>query len=208
MNHRWIIAAAAALCLSVPRPTPSCAGQTPTNATAVVIKESTATAPPAPAPAPREPTTVTSERLQVDYANNLGTFQGNVLVVDSRMMLRADKMVVFFGGGVATNATSGSIQKIIAEGGVVITTPDKRKATGENAVYTAEDGKTVLTGNPQVENGQGTVTGKKITFWQNDQRMDVESDTHLVIFPDAHPEANKKPASATESKPGPGQEAK
>lgn len=144
-----------------------------------------------PAATTREPTEVTSERLQVDYANNTGTFEGNVLVVDPKITVRADKMVVFFGTG--TNQTR-SLQRIVAEGAVIIT-QDDRKSSSDHAVYTADDGKVVLTGNPQVQTPDGTVTGKRITFWRGLQKMDVEAGTRLVIWPE---EKNKEPAEPLE----------
>ena len=141
-----------------------------------------------------EPTIVTSERLQADYLHNVGTFEGNVLAVDSRMTVRADKMTVFFGGtNVVTSAgtnTTRSVQKIIAEGGVVITTPDNKKSNSDHAEYTAADGKVVLTGNPHAESSEGVVTGQRITFWRDSQKMDVEAGpaqtnrTRLIIYPE------------------------
>lgn len=153
----------------------------------------------ADAPAAPEPTIVTSERLQVDYLHNMGTFEGNVLVVDPRITVRADKMVVFFGAAhkesvtnrtatteapaVSTNLTAQSLQKIEAHGGVVITQADK-KAESEHAVYTAADGRVVLTGNPRLDGPDGMVSGEKITFWRDDKRVDIESGTRLILFPE------------------------
>ncbi len=141
-----------------------------------------------------EPTIVTSEHLQADYLHNVGTFEGNVLAVDPRMTVRADKMTVFFGGtnivtSTGTNTTR-SIQKIFAEGAVVINTPDNKTAHGDQAEYTADEGKVVLTGKPRVETPDGIVTGQKITFWRGSQKMDVVaggSDTNrtrLLIYPE------------------------
>jgi len=136
--------------------------------------------------ATNEPTVVTSDRLQVDYAHNVGTFEGNVLAVDPRITVRADKVIAFFGGG--TNKTR-QVERLLAQGGVVIT-QENRKATGEQAEYIAAEGKVILTGNPQVQLPQGTVTGVKITFRHGDEKMDVESDTtntnrtRLTIFPE------------------------
>jgi len=155
----------------------------------------------APTPAPltlatptNEPTIVTSEHLQADYLHNVGTFEGNVLAVDPRMTVRADKMTVFFGGtnvvsSAGTNMTR-TVQKIIADGAVVITTPDNKKSNSEHAVYTAEDGKVVLTGNPRVESPDGVVTGQKISFWRGSEKMDVVAGptetnrTRLIIYPE------------------------
>jgi lipopolysaccharide transport protein LptA len=158
------------------------------------IAAETAATTPAKTTASTEPTVVTSERSSMDYVNGSWTFEGNVLAVDPRITVRADKMIAFFGStnniaGETTNAVR-SVHKIIAEGSVVITTPDDKVSHSDHAVYTATDGKVVLTGNPRVQSPEGTVTGKKITFWRNQSKMDVESDqtdtnrTRLIIYPE------------------------
>jgi lipopolysaccharide export system protein LptA len=133
-----------------------------------------------------EPTVVTSDRLQVDYARNVGTFEGNVLAVDPRITVRADKIIAFFGDGSNTTRT---LQRMVAEGGVVLS-QDNRKATAERAEYTASESKVVLTGKPEVETPQGKIVGAKITFWQGRERMEVESAmtdtnrTRLIFQPE------------------------
>lgn len=166
-----------------------------------------------------EPTEITSKKLDVDYLHNLGTFEGDVLVTDPRIGIRADKMVVFFTAkdtnttakvktkttndvaavtAKGTNTNNRAIEKIFADGGVVITQENK-KATSEHAEYWAEEGKVILTGNPKLQNPEGTITGKRITFWRGSQRMEVESDaadtnrTRLVIFPEATKKESSEP---------------
>jgi len=141
-----------------------------------------------------EPTVITAEVLHGDYLHNLGTFEGNVLAVDPRMTVRSDKKTVFFGGtNVVTSTgtnTTRTVQKIIAEGAVVMTTPDNKITHSDDAVYTAEDGKVVLTGHPRAESSDGVVTGNRITFWRDSQKMDVESSqtetnrSRLLIYPE------------------------
>ena len=140
-----------------------------------------------------EPTVINSDRMQSDYVNNVGTFEGNVVVIDSRLNLRADKMTVFFGGtnNIVNDVTNQvrSIQRITSTGAVEIHI-DQKKATCESADYIASDDKAILTGSPKVETPDGVVTGKKITLWHGKERMDVESDetdtnrTRLIIFPE------------------------
>ena len=198
-------------------------GRAETNLTATLL---------APAASTNEPTVITSNHLVVDYANNISTFTGDVLVVDPRITVRSDKLVAFFGKRASTNLTANTtnspvatvptnvspaavtnsveavtnapasaksappgdtggktIQKIIADGGVVITF-DQRRSNSEHAEYYADEGKLVLTGNPRVLSSDGTVAGRKITFWRGQQKMDVESDltdtnrTRLVIYPE------------------------
>jgi|GEM_PF-1727698 len=152
-------------------------------------------------PATNGPTVITSERLEVDYARNVFTFKGNVLAVNPQMTLRADKMVAFLGASTnaavaKTNApaTSGAgatpaVQKITATGSVLIT-QEKRRATCGRAEYTADDGRVVLTEDPKVTSADGTITGEKITFWQGEDRMEVESGSRLTFFPE-----DKKPVA-------------
>ena len=140
-----------------------------------------------------EPTVINSDRMQSDYVSNVGTFEGNVVVLDPRLTLRADKMTVFFGG--TNNIVNGvtnqvrAIQRIVSTGAVEIH-QDQKKATCESADYLASDDKAILTGNPKVETPDGVVTGKKITIWHGKEKMDVESDvtdtnrTRLIIFPE------------------------
>jgi len=160
---------------------------------------------PLPAGSPiNEPTIITADNLHGDYAHNVGTFEGNVLVVDPRMTVRADRMTVFFGatnvvttvGATTTTNTTRSVQKIIADGAVVMTTPDNKKTNSDHAEYTANDGKVVLTGHPRAESADGIVSGNKITFWRDSQRMDVENSQtetnrpRLLIFPEEQRKEN------------------
>jgi lipopolysaccharide transport protein LptA len=152
-----------------------------------------------------EPTIITADNLHGDYAHNVGTFEGNVLVVDPRMTVRADRMVVFFGttnvltttGTTITTNTTRCVQKIIADGGVVMTTPDNKKTNSDHGEYTANDGKVVLTGHPRAESADGIVTGDKITFWRDTQRMDVENSQtetnrpRLLIYPEEQRKQNE-----------------
>jgi lipopolysaccharide transport protein LptA len=161
-----------------------------------------------------EPTVITSDHLEVDYAHNVGTFTGNVIAIDPRITVRGDKMVAYYGtvtnttsaaGGAGTNATK-TIQKIVADGAVVITQENK-KSNSDHAEYTAADGKVVLTGTPRVEGPDGIVTGKRITFWHGQDKMDVESDvtdtnrTRLIIYPEEQRKKSDEDATGKESKP-------
>jgi lipopolysaccharide transport protein LptA len=193
------VTSVAALVLSVP------ATVSATNSTEAATATGATSAPPVVAKSPiptgsstNEPTIITADNLHGDYAHNVGTFEGNVLVVDPRMTVRADHMTVFFGatnvltttGAITTTNTTRSVQKIIADGAVVMTTPDNKKTNSDHAEYTANDGRVVLTGHPRAESSDGIVTGDKITFWRDSQRMDVENSQtetnrpRLLIYPE------------------------
>jgi lipopolysaccharide export system protein LptA len=84
-------------------------------------------------------------------------------------------------------AAPGQVERIVAQGNVVITQPT-RHATGDRLVYTAADDKFVLTGGPSSESSSGSatglpsifdaergkITGDSLTFYRHDDRVLVE----------------------------------
>ncbi len=68
------------------------------------------------------------------------------------------------------------IDHMVAVGKVVVTEPNRR-AVGDRLVYTADDGKYVLTGkSPSIFDAEhGTVWGDSLTFYSHDDRVLVES---------------------------------
>jgi len=72
-------------------------------------------------------------------------------------------------------AGPGQLDRMVAEGNVVIQQP-KRRAEGQRLVYTAADDKFVLTGGPPsiFDAEQGKITGVSLTFFRGDGRVLVE----------------------------------
>ena len=81
--------------------------------------------------------------LEINYNENIAIFNNNVRMEDKRGELFADVMEVHF------NPKSKTIEKMIATGHVKII-QDKNTSYSDKAVYTANDGKVVLTGNPRL----------------------------------------------------------
>ena len=71
----------------------------------------------------------------------------------------------------------GQVERIVAEGKVVITQPT-RHATGDRLVYTAAEDKFVLTGGPPsiFDAERGKITGDSLTFYRHDDRVLVEGN--------------------------------
>lgn len=122
-----------------------------------------------------ELTVITSDKLTFDYPNHFALFDGNVVVVDPQMTLYADKMTVLF-------SLSNRVSEIKAEGKVYIVQQDKQ-ARADVAQYNVDQGIIVMTGKPQVNRGQDILTGDKITFWRDQNKMLVEPRARLVINP-------------------------
>jgi lipopolysaccharide export system protein LptA len=79
-------------------------------------------------------------------------------------------------------AGPGQLDRMIALGQVVIQQP-KRRAEGQQLVYTAADEKFVLTGGPPsiFDAEQGKITGVSLTFYKRDDRVLVEGEASTPV---------------------------
>jgi lipopolysaccharide export system protein LptA len=117
------------------------------------------------------------------------TLAGNVLAQDASGTLRAATMELYLNAhsapadhakaktGAGNLGLSGQVDRLIAENHVQFTQGD-RSATGEKLVYTAEDGRYVLTGTsaaqPKVTDAQhGSVSGSSLIFNNHDDSVVV-----------------------------------
>ncbi len=136
-----------------------------------------------PAKGQPSPVTVTSLRLTYMDLQRLAHYEGGVLVKSADGTMTSEQADVYLKpsapGAPATASlpTDGSSQldHMVAEGQVVVTQP-ARRANGQKLVYTADDGKYVLTGGPPLvwDAAKGTTTGDSLTFWNRDDRVLVE----------------------------------
>jgi lipopolysaccharide export system protein LptA len=80
-------------------------------------------------------------------------------------------------------AAPGQLDRMIAQGNVLVQQPNRR-AEGQNLVYTAAEDKFVLTGGPPsiFDAEQGKITGVSLTFFRRDDRVLVEGEaSHPVV---------------------------
>jgi lipopolysaccharide export system protein LptA len=142
------------------------------------------------------PVTVTSARLNYVDAGRKIEIDGGVTVRGSDSTLTAQKMTVYLtarnqlltgqsltGQSLTKTAppgpeTPGQVERIVAEGKIVVTQPT-RHATGDRLVYTAAEDKFVLTGEPKnppsiFDAERGKITGDSLTFYRHDDRVLVE----------------------------------
>jgi len=124
---------------------------------------------------PRGPTEINSDTADFDLNARLAVYRGHVVVVDPQMNLKCEKLVVFI-------PPSGErLNHIEAQTNVVIDFADSHgqttHAVADLAVYRflVQNGATnetvTLTGNPQVENVQGTLTGDQINWDRANGRL-------------------------------------
>jgi lipopolysaccharide export system protein LptA len=126
------------------------------------------------------PVHITSERLNYADAEREIFLDGGVTAKASDATVTGQQMTVFLlprsqsqrGAG---PGMPGQVERIVAEGRVVITQPT-RHATGDHLVYTAADDKFVLTGGPPsiFDAERGKTTGDSLTFFRHDDKVLVE----------------------------------
>ena len=124
---------------------------------------------------------ITAEKIEYDNKEGVIMFDTNVVVDDPRFLLRSDQLLLFLDG---TNSNQ-DVAQIMAIGHVCITNQN-RSASCDKAVYTREDGQIVMTGNARLNSGgsaAGEVQGNRITFWLNDERMEVSEGSKVVLPP-------------------------
>jgi lipopolysaccharide export system protein LptA len=126
------------------------------------------------------PVTITSAHLTYTDAERKIVFDGGVTAKGSDATMTAHEMNVFLlpRSQPATSSdlgTPGQIDKIVAQGRIVIAQPSRR-AMGDRLVYTAADERFVLTGGPPsiFDAERGKVTGNSLTFFRRDDRVLVE----------------------------------
>jgi lipopolysaccharide export system protein LptA len=147
------------------------------------------------------PVRVASRDLIYDDVARRADFSGGVLVEDVSGTLRAQQAAVFLkpvdaakGSATAAESTGakasakttvagqgafmgGSVERMVASGGIEIVQPGRR-VTGEQLVYTAADGMSVITGRSGVppkmtDVAQGVITGASLRFHAGDNSVVV-----------------------------------
>jgi lipopolysaccharide export system protein LptA len=133
------------------------------------------------------PVRITSARLNYTDAERKIVLDGGVTAKGSDTTLTGRQMTVFLlpssqtpqSPTAAGPGAPGQVERIVAEGQVVITQPT-RHATGDRLVYTAAEDKFVLTGGsssgpPSIFDAErGKITGDSLTFFRHDGRVLVE----------------------------------
>ena len=124
--------------------------------------------------------TITSARLTYKDADREIMLDGAVTAKGADATMTARQMNVFLrprdrANSGAEQGIPGEVERIVAQGNVVITQPT-RHATGDQLVYTAAEEKFVLTGGPPsiFDAERGQITGDSLTFFKRDDRVLVE----------------------------------
>jgi lipopolysaccharide export system protein LptA len=135
---------------------------------------------------------VHGETLLYSEAERRGDFRGSVTAENPDGTIRADDAQFYLApapkapaGTAPQQATPAQLDRIVASGRVVITQPG-RKGVGDRLVYTADDGKYVLTGTPQsppriVDQAKGTTSGSRLIFNSQDDSVVVSGGQSSAV---------------------------
>lgn len=130
------------------------------------------------------PVEVTSDTMTYSASGREVVFEGNVHVVRAGVEIWSAKMTIHFtntggdgqGGDVVQAMDPGDIERITAAGGVRITSGSHTGTCG-SATYYVGQGLLQMDGNPELTDGQNTITGKTIRYWVHTNRSEVVGDS-------------------------------
>jgi lipopolysaccharide export system protein LptA len=138
-------------------------------------------------PAPSTPITITGLKLTYADSERKIHYQGGVVAKAAEFSASADTLdaVLLPRSQTTSNesvAAPGQLDRIIAQGSVVIQQPNRR-AEGQKLVYTVAENKFVLSGGPPsiFDAEQGKITGVSLTFFRRDDRVLVEGEANNPV---------------------------
>ena len=152
------------------------------------------------------PVSVMGGKLVYSDGDRKAHFDGGIRLTTGEMTMAADHADVFLKPrGVRSSAADGSkdsasqIDRIEAEGKIVLQEQNPvRKVTGSRLVYTADEGKFVMTGEPGkspsiFDAERGDLTGDSLTFYIHDDRVQVGSGENSRIVTRTRIKDERKP---------------
>lgn len=133
---------------------------------------------------------VASRRLDYSDKKRQADFEGDVTAEQSGQTMRAEDALVFLKPEEKSSSEhagkgNSQIDRVVATGHVVFTQPGRR-GEGAKLVYTADDGKYVLTGTPEAkpqlwDREHGTTTGTALIFNSQDDSVEVSGGKSSAV---------------------------
>jgi len=101
------------------------------------------------------PINISSDSFQADLNGETGTWQGNVVVVQGDMKLRANS--------VRMTTVNGKADKVLANGNVVVDSPKSGTVTGDSGIYNVGPRTVAMSGNVVMKKGKDVMRGAQLT---------------------------------------------
>jgi lipopolysaccharide export system protein LptA len=138
-------------------------------------------------PGETSPIAITSARLTYADTERHAHYEGGVVAKGASFTVSSSAMDVYLLPRSQTPSSQllagpGQLDRMVAQGNVVIQQPGRR-AEGQTLVYTAADDKFVLTGGPPsiFDAERGKITGVSLTFFRGDDRVLVEGEASTPV---------------------------
>jgi lipopolysaccharide export system protein LptA len=149
------------------------------------------------------PVSVVAGKLVYSDNERKARFEGGVRLKTPDMTMTSDFADVFLktrsGQSSAAKDSAGQIERIEAGGQIAIEEQDPvRKVMGSRLVYTADEGKFVMTGQPGkspsiFDAERGDLTGDSLTFYIHDDRVQVGSGENARVVTRTRIKDERKP---------------
>ncbi len=125
---------------------------------------------------------INADFLEADNVNKQIRFKGNVVATKGELKISCDELYLYLGqDGKGRGANDLKVEKIVAEGQVVIKRDTGEVIRAEKAVYLGPEEKIEITGSPKMERGADTIVGEKILLDLSKKKVFVYgSDTKKV----------------------------
>ncbi|MFC7702727.1 lipopolysaccharide transport periplasmic protein LptA [Plastorhodobacter daqingensis] len=123
------------------------------------------------------PVEVTADQLEVDQADGTAVFTGNVTIGQGAMRLTADRVrVEYAAGGV------NRIARLLASGNVTLASGNEA-AEAQEADYSIDDGRIVMTGDVLMTQGQNALSGERMVVDLTRGTALVEGRVRTILAP-------------------------
>jgi len=123
-----------------------------------------------------KPIEIDADNLEVQQANNLAIFTGNVEATQGQIKLRADQIKVWYQPDGKSNGSAdatGAITRIDAIGNVFVSSLEET-AQGDNGVYDVPAKTITLTGQVVLTRGENVIRGQQLVLNMETGRSQVQ----------------------------------
>jgi lipopolysaccharide export system protein LptA len=145
---------------------------------------------------PSGPMTIRSDRMTVHEAERRATFEGQVVVQQGDLTVKADRLDVWVNDTAADMSApygSGNVSSIRAGGHVEVVHGDRR-VLADQAVYDQARQQIELIGNLRGEEGGYTIAGRRMVIYLQERRSVIEGSQ--VTIPPGFAAPSPPPAKA------------
>jgi lipopolysaccharide export system protein LptA len=121
-----------------------------------------------------QPLHVAADNLVVLQENSRAVFTGNVVASQGEMVLKSDKMTVFYRNAQERKAGQNAIARVDVAGNVLLTTP-KEKASGNQGYYDVDGSTVKLMGDVVLSQGETVIRGQDLVYNVKTRQSSIQS---------------------------------